>query len=135
AAEPASVQEHWFANLYLLKPVAFAVLAAYWILTGIVALGPGWMGGKEILDEAGLAAVATPAAFAGGLADILIGIGIAIRRSARLALHAALALSGFYILAATLLVPRLWLDPLGPLLKILPIIVLTLVCLAILDDR
>jgi hypothetical protein len=33
------------------------------------------------------------------------------------------------------LVPRLWADPLGPMLKILPIVVLNLVALAILDDR
>jgi hypothetical protein len=33
------------------------------------------------------------------------------------------------------LVPRLWADPLGPMLKIGPIIALNLVALAILDDR
>ena len=38
-------------------------------------------------------------------------------------------------LLATLLLPGLWADPLGPLLKILPILVLNLVALAILDDR
>jgi hypothetical protein len=33
------------------------------------------------------------------------------------------------------LVPRLWIDPLGPMLKIWPIIVLHLTALAILEDR
>ena len=41
AAEPASVQERWFAQLYFLKPAALAVLALYWLLTGLIALGPG----------------------------------------------------------------------------------------------
>ena len=42
AAEPASVQERWFARLYFAKPVTLAVLALYWVVTGLVALGPGW---------------------------------------------------------------------------------------------
>jgi hypothetical protein len=37
--------------------------------------------------------------------------------------------------AGTFVLPRLWLDPIGPMLKIWPIIVLNLVALAILDDR
>jgi len=33
------------------------------------------------------------------------------------------------------LVPRLWIDPIGPLLKIWPIMVLILVAIAIHEDR
>jgi hypothetical protein len=50
-------------------------------------------------------------------------------------LYAGLALSGFYMIAGTVLLPRLWIEPLGPLLKVWPIIVLMLVALAILEDR
>ena len=39
------------------------------------------------------------------------------------------------ILAGTLLAPGLWADPLGPLVKVVPAIVLAVVALAILDDR
>jgi alpha-glucosidase len=42
AAEPASVQERWFARIYLLKPIAFVVLCLFWISTAFVSLGPGW---------------------------------------------------------------------------------------------
>jgi hypothetical protein len=35
----------------------------------------------------------------------------------------------------TILVPRLWADPLGPMLKIWPIIVLHFTALAILENR
>jgi hypothetical protein len=31
--------------------------------------------------------------------------------------------------------PSLWADPLGPLMKVVPILALNLLCLAILDDR
>ena len=40
-----------------------------------------------------------------------------------------------YVVLGTLLQPALWADPLGPLIKIAPIVVLNLVALAILDDR
>lgn len=134
AAEPAGVQERWFARLYLLKPVTLATLALYWLATGILALGPGRQAGEALLAEAGLG---PPAALTmlGAAADILIGAGIAVRRTAAAALWAALALSLAYLALGSLLVPRLWADPLGPLLKIAPIVALNLVALATLDDR
>jgi hypothetical protein len=44
-------------------------------------------------------------------------------------------LSAFYLIAGSVLRPDLWNEPLGPLLKILPILVLHLVAMAILDER
>ena len=40
-----------------------------------------------------------------------------------------------YLLIGTMLAPQLWLDPLGPLLKIVPMLIATLFTLAILDER
>ena len=71
-------------------------------------------------------------AIAAGLA---IGLGIAYRPTAKLALYGALALSLFYVVAGSILLPRLWAEPLGPLWKIWPILALNSVALAILDDR
>jgi hypothetical protein len=134
AAEPASVQERWFAQLYFLKPLALAVLALYWLITGLIALGPGAEPAAALLQDAGVAA-AGPLIATGAIVDILIGLGIATRRTARPALWVALMLSIAYLVLGTLLLPRLWADPLGPLLKIAPIVVLNLVALAVLDDR
>jgi uncharacterized protein YbjT (DUF2867 family) len=136
AREPASVQERWFARLYFLKALVFAVLAAFWIATGVISLGPGWQEGLSYLREGGLPEeLAQAGVIVGALADIAIGIGIALRRTARGALLAAIALSIFYMVAGTFVLPRLWLDPVGPMLKIWPIIVLILVALAIVEDR
>jgi uncharacterized protein YbjT (DUF2867 family) len=135
AAEPPGVQERWFARLYLLKALIFAVLSLFWIGTGVIALGPGFQIGTELMREGGAGQLAGPSVIAGALADIAIGIGIAVRPYARVALYAALAISLFYAAAGTLLVPRLWNDPLGPMLKIWPIIALNLTALAILNDR
>lgn len=135
AAAPASSQERWFANLYLLKAAVFAVFALFWIATGLITLGPARAAGEAMLEAAGAGGFAGPLAIGGGIADILIGLGIAWRRTARPALWAAFAVSLGYLAAGTLLAPALWIEPLGPLTKIVPILLLNLVALAILEDR
>ncbi len=135
AAEPASVQERWFANLYLLKPLILIVFAAFWIVTGLISLGPGFAAGEALMREAGAGPLATAGVIAGALADIAIGLGVVWRRTARPALWAALGLSLAYLAAASLLAPWLWAEPLGPLSKIFPIMALNLVALATLEDR
>jgi uncharacterized protein YbjT (DUF2867 family) len=135
-AEPSSVQERWFARLYLLKPLVFMVLSLFWIVTGIMALGPGWQRGVGIMLEGGVKhGLAEATVVAGAAADICIGIGIAFRRTARRALYAGLTLALVYAVIGTVLMPRLWIDPIGPLLKIWPIMALILVAIAIVDDR
>ena len=135
ASRPASVQERWFAGLYLLKPAIFVVLSLFWIATGALSLGPAYPAGLRLLEQAGAGPLSSALVLAGGIADIAIGIGIALRRTSRLALWAAFAVSVFYLIAATVTLPVLWADPLGPLVKIAPILVLNLVALAILEDR
>lgn len=135
AREPATVQERWFARLYLLKPVVLGTLALFWIATGLATLGPSWDDAVALAAESGLGTFAAPAVAAGVATDAAIGLGIAIRRTARPALLAALGVGILYLLLGTILRPSLWLDPLGPLLKVLPILVLGVVALAILDER
>lgn len=135
ATRPASPQERWFAKLYFLKPVIVIVLGLFWLGTGIVSLGPGFAVGKEYLVAAGLPALAAPGVIAGALADMVVGAGILYRPTARRALYGGIALSIFYMVTGTLLLPELWRDPLGPMMKIWPILVLNIVALTILDER
>jgi uncharacterized protein YbjT (DUF2867 family) len=136
AAAPATVQEKWFANLFLLKPVVLGVLAFFWIATAFMSLGPGWEIGIGLMHEGGVDGMAAPlTVIAGAFADLCIGMGIAIRRTARPALYAALAVSIGYAVIGTILVPRLWIDPLGHMLKIWAVLALNMVALAILEDR
>lgn len=135
AATPPSVQERWFAGLYILKPAIFTVFSLFWIFTGIISLTAGYGIGVNLMLEGGAGRLAAPSVVAGALADILIGVAIAVRQTSRLGLYAALAITVFYIVAGTVLVPRLWADPLGPMLKIWPILAFNLVALAIQEDR
>ena len=135
ASRPATVQERWFARLFLLKPLALGAFALFWLVTGLISLGPGW-------DEAVAMMRATPAArwaglavAAGALLDLVIGAAMIFRPTARAALLAALAASLLYLLLGTVLAPSLWADPLGPLLKVVPILLFNLLCLALVDER
>ena len=136
ASEPASVQERWFARLYALKPLIFAVFGLFWIVTGIISLGPGWEIGMSLLREGGLGeSFAALTVIAGALADLVIGLAILWRPASRYGLWAALIISLVYVVIGTALVPRLWADPLGPMLKIWPVLMLNLVAMAIREDR
>jgi hypothetical protein len=136
AAEPAGVQERWFARLYLLKPVVIGILSLFWLATGFLALGPGYGYGEALMKEGGVEGLpAVLAIVGGGLLDILIGAAIAVRKTARAALRTSIAVAVLYAVIGTVLVPRIWLDPLGPMVKIWPIIVLTVIALATLNDR
>ena len=136
ARAPASVQERWFAKLYLLKGLVFSVFPLFWIATGIISLGPGRERGINLVMEGGLSkAAATFLTISGALADIVIGLAIAFRPTARQGLYAALLISIVYTIIGAILVPRLWVDPLGPMLKFAPVMVFNLVALAILEDR
>jgi uncharacterized protein YbjT (DUF2867 family) len=135
ATRPASAQERWFARLFLLKPAIVAVLGLFWLGTGLVSLGPGFDIGTELLATAGLPALAAPGVIAGALADMIVGAGMLYRPTARRALYGGIALSIFYMITGTLMMPELWRDPLGPMMKIWPILVLNAVALMILDER
>ena len=135
AAEPASVQERWFARLYFLKAVAIGTFALFWLMTGLVSLGPGYDLAVAYMEGAGAGPLSAPSVIAGGAADLAVAATIAWRPTAKRALQAALLLSLFYLAAGTIMLPGLWRDPLGPMMKIWPILALNLLCLAILDER
>lgn len=135
AANPAGVQDLWFARLYLLKPLVIGTLALFWLLSGTIALlrfqqSSGFLAaGIGSPSAAGVLTVLT------SFADILLGAAVLSRRYARPALIGMILLSLGYLGAATVVAPGLWVDPLGPLLKVLPAVVLVFVALAILDER
>jgi uncharacterized protein YbjT (DUF2867 family) len=136
ALRPATVQDRWFARLYPLKPLAIGGLALFWIATGVLALGPGYDTGLAHLTAAGFTApFAKITVIAGALFDIVLGLLLLVRRFAKPVLITMLVATVGYVIAGTLIEPSLWADPLGPLTKILPMLLATLFTLAIIDER
>jgi uncharacterized protein YbjT (DUF2867 family) len=135
ARSPAGVQERWFARGYFLKPLVLATLCLFWLLSGAMGL-LGLPAAVSTLTVAGVPlAVATPVVVAGSVLDIALALALAHRRTAMPALQGMLLVSAAYLVAGTVLRPDLWLDPLGPLLKILPAAALAAVALATLGER
>jgi uncharacterized protein YbjT (DUF2867 family) len=133
---PATLQDRWFSRLYFLKPAAIACLVAFWIISGLVAVGPGWSDAHAVLAKASVNSPTAMLITAGGaILDIVLGIGVAIRSSARMALIGMLVVCGLYLLLGTMLAPALWLDPLGRLVKIVPILLLIVFVLTVLEER
>lgn len=133
---PATIQERWFARLYLTKALVLTVLSLFWVVSGCVALTVAFSAATDILTGHGFPArIAPMITTATSLADIGIGVAIAVRRTCRYGLLAGIMVSIVYLLAAIAFAPALWLDPVGSLVKTVPTIVLMLIGLALLDDR
>ncbi|MGB3876457.1 MAG: SDR family oxidoreductase [Shinella zoogloeoides] len=134
ARHPAGVQDLWFARLYLLKPLIVVVLSIFWMLSGLIPL----------FDPAGAASFLRPfmpvaavwfMTFATCAVDIALGLAVLYRPWTRRALLGMLIVSAAYLAGGTILTPGLWLDPLGPFVKVLPSMVLAGVAIAILEER
>ncbi|TIP54837.1 DoxX-like family protein, partial [Mesorhizobium sp.] len=70
---PATVQEKWFAGLYVTKPAIFVVLPFFWIMTGVVSLTTGYGNGIDLMQSTGAGMLSAPTVIAGALADIVVG--------------------------------------------------------------
>jgi len=134
ANHPAGIQDLWFARLYLAKPLLFATLAIFWLLSGLVPLVDP-VRAAAFLQPFMPAGVAMALTLATCALDIGLGLAVLFRPWSRKALIGMLLVSTAYLACGTLLAPALWLDPLGPFVKVLPSMVQALVALAILEER
>ena len=132
----ATIQDKWFARLFLVKPLMIASLALFWMLSGFIALVISFPATKAILVAHGFPSwLVVPFAVVTSLMDVSVGVLIAFRRSCAVGLVAGIVVSLGYMAGAALLTPDLWIEPLGALVKTGPAIVLMLVALLTLDSR
>ena len=134
ARNPAGVQDLWFARLYLLKPLMFLCLSAFWLASGLIPLIDPQRAAGHFTPFMGQTA-ALSLTFTTCLIDIALGLAVLYRPRTRLALCGMILVTMAYLAGAIIMEPALWLDPLGPMVKTLPSLVLTFVALAILDER
>ncbi|MDN3278684.1 SDR family oxidoreductase [Frankia sp. RB7] len=133
---PATIQDKWFARLFLIKALIFASLVAFWLVSGFIALFVSYRAAAGILSAHNFpAALVDPVTIGTSLMDMSIGVLIAFRRTAAIGLIAGIVASLGYMFGATILTPDLWIEPLGALVKTGPAIVLMLVALLMLDNR
>lgn len=134
ARNPAGVQDLWFARLYLAKPLLIVTLALFWVLSGLVPFLDLDRAAAHFSDFIPHRA-AIGLTVATSLLDIALGLTVLWRPYARAALVGQAALATAYLAGGTLIEPSLWLDPLGPYVKVLPAIALSLSALVLMDER
>jgi uncharacterized protein YbjT (DUF2867 family) len=135
-ARPATIQDKWFARLFLLKALVIASLVVFWTMSGFISLVISYDAAARILRAHGFPpSSVAPVTILTSLMDVGIGILIAFRRSCAVGLIAGIVASLGYMVGAAMLTPDLWIEPLGALVKTGPAIVLMLVALLTLDNR
>lgn len=133
---PATIQDKWFARLFLIKALILASLVAFWLISGFIALFVSYRAAAGILTAHDFPpALVDPITVGTSLMDMSIGVLIAFRRTAAIGLVAGIVASLGYMVGAAILTPDLWIEPLGALVKTGPAIVLMLVGLLMLDNR
>ena len=112
-----------------------ATLSLFWLASGAIGL---WQrdAARRCWSGAASPPRSPPIVVVGGaLVDLALGLAILCRPWARAACLAMAGTALAYLAGATIVAPQLWADPLGPLLKVLPSIVLGLQTAAILEER
>lgn len=132
---PSTIQERWFSKLALMLPAMVATLSLFWLLTGVITLfqmhqatGILTSSGPSILQSQFLLASAA-------LIDIVLGIAILVRSLARRVCMAMVVMTLIYLVVGSVMIPELWLDPLGSLLKAIPAMMLAIITRSLLSPR
>jgi len=121
---PAQVQDRWHARLFFLAPALQAILILMWLTSAWLGLFYGAVQTERVTHAIGLpASWNTPLQLGSSILDIVIAVQLMLDRSAARAGATQLAVVASYTLVLGTALPALWLDPLGPLLKNLPIMV------------
>lgn len=133
---PAQVQDRWHARLFFLSPAITAALVLLWVASALLGLFHGAAATEALVSSLGLPpGWADPLRIGSSILDLGVAALVLLDRRARWATVAQLAVIAGYSLVIGLALPQLWLDPLGPLLKNLPILLLVLVHGAIGNQR
>lgn len=136
AWEPLTVQSLWHARLFFLKPVLKIILGLFWIMTGLITSFLEPEPGLNIIKDLGFSqSLAHVALYLSCFIDIALGLLLIMKPKITIICLLQIIVVCVYTLMLTVLKPNLWLDPLGPLMKNIPIIILTMTLMAIDRDK
>ena len=138
SSQPATTADRWHARLYFAKTALILALSLLWIWSGVLGLWPvgNRMGARMIEFNFGWPYdFSRIVVYLASVIDVVLGIALLVQWRLRLICAAQLVVSTVYLVSFTAMNVTYWFDPLGPLLKILPIMAATFVLFAIAEDR
>jgi uncharacterized protein YbjT (DUF2867 family) len=136
SAAPASQADRWHARLYLLRPLLRWSIGAVWLWAGLVSalLYPA-ADSHELLAAVGVTGAAAPwLLYGAGALDAALGLATWIGRRIRLVGCIQIGTMLGYTAILSVHLPELWLHPFGPLIKNLPLLVATLIMIALEEE-
>lgn len=136
-SQPSTVQDHWHARLFFLKPALQFSLAFLWILT---ALCSGLFYSKEnsyhLLQQVGIPGHwQSLFLYGASIIDGILGLSLIFWYQLRKVCILQISLISIYTIIISFTLPQLWLEPFAPIAKNIPLIVATLIFLAMESDR
>ena len=135
AAMPARPEDRLAARMHLMMPLVVAVLFGFWLVSGLVGLLRASIAAETLIDAGWSPAWSMVSALVWSFVDIGLALLLCWRRWAQFACLGMCAVALFYLGAATWWTPELWVDPLGPLVKVIPAICLSLIGAVLLERR
>jgi uncharacterized protein YbjT (DUF2867 family) len=120
---PSRWQDRWHARIYFVRPILRATLALLWAgsgIAGMLALD-SWAGIVGLQMGIGWAPAMALLAVACAI-DLVLALLIVVNWRPGWVTAAQFAVVATYSLLASFVVPALWMDPIGSLLKNLPIL-------------
>lgn len=133
AMHPTTRADRQAAGLFFLSPVLSLSLAFLWLLTAWVsAFVYPVQDSYALLDAVGIGQALQPLALYGAaLLDGLIGLAFLLNYKIKPVALLSFALIAFYTIVITVALPEYWWHPYGPLSKNIPIMVATLMVIAL----
>lgn len=132
---PSTVQERWFAQMYLAMPILIAILSAFWLTSGIVGLASLDAAAGHLVNAGYSQKLANLAVVGGSIVDIILGVTVLWQHWAKAACLGMIVVTGLYLVGGTLISPGLWIDPFGPLVKAIPSAALAWVASRLVNTR
>ena len=135
AATSARTEDRIAARLALLLPFMVGALFFLWAMSGVVGFWQAEAASGVLTAGGWPDGLAKGAVLLLSAVDLLLAALLLVRRFAALACLLMGAVGAVYLVAASVVTPWLWTDPLGSLVKIVPAVVLALACHALLQER
>lgn len=135
-ARPAQVQDRWHARLFFLAPAIRTVLVLLWLASAWLGIFHGSAATHALANALKLPpGWEDPMRLGGSIIDIGVAVLVFLDRDARWSTAVQFAVVACYTLVIGIGLPQLWFDPLGPLIKNAPILLLIAVHGVIGDKR
>lgn len=123
------------ARMALMMPLCVTILVLFWLASGLFGLVSLPLAAAHLEAQGWGSGLARTSVIFWSFVDIGLAVALIWRPWAQKACLGMIAVCAIYLGLGSLVAPDMWLDPLGPMVKIGPAIGLALVTWALLEER